>query len=109
MKCLIAAREAHNLDDTYLFALYHFTFEYERLQVGGILLPDLLELYQWIHIYVSHLVTYEKAQQITIGEVISLSASRYSQELCEHLTELFKTIISKFSALTYAANIVVTL
>ena len=106
MKCLIAAREAHNLDDTYLFALYHFTLEYERLQVGGALLPDLLEFYQWIHVHLSHLVTYDKAQQITIGEIIGLSASRYSQELCEHLTKLLKTIISRLSALMYATTIV---
>jgi len=95
MRCLIAAREAHNLDDTHLFALYHFTLEYERLKVGGALLPDLLEFYQWIHIHLSHLVTFEKANQIKIGEVISLSASRYSQELCEHLKKLFETIISE--------------
>jgi len=96
MKSLVAAREAHNLDDTHLFALHLFTFEYERLQVGGALLPDLVEIYQWIHTHLSHLVTYEKAQQITIGKIISLSAKRYSQELCEHLTNLFKRIIGMF-------------
>jgi len=92
MKSLVAAREAHNLDDTHLFALHIFTLEYERLQVGGALLPDLVEFYQWIHTHLSHLVTYEKAQKITIGKIISLSAKRYSQELCEHLTSLFKRI-----------------
>ena len=97
MKSLVAAREAHDLDDAHLFALHLFTLEYERLQLGGALLPDLVEFYQWIHTHLSYLVTYEKAQQITIGKVISLSAKRYSQELCEHLTDLFKKIIGMFS------------
>jgi len=105
MKSLIAAREAHNLDNTYLFVLYHFTLEYERLQVGGALLPDLLEFYQWIHIHLSHLVTFEKAKQISIGDVISLSGSRYSPELCEHLTKLFKAIISKFNIATIVTKL----
>jgi len=93
MKSLVAAREAHNLDDTHLFALHLFTFEYERLQVGGALLPDLVEFYQWIHTNLSHLVSYERAKQITIGNVISLSTKRYTQDICDHLTELFKRII----------------
>ncbi|XP_065913406.1 uncharacterized protein [Dysidea avara] len=98
MKSLVAAREAHDLDDAHLFALHLFTLEYERLQLGGALLPDLVEFYQWIHTHLSYLVTYEKAQQITIGKIISLSAKRYSQELCEHLTDLFKRIIEKYNA-----------
>lgn len=96
MRCLVAVREVYNLDDTYFFALYHFTLEFERLQIGGTLLPDLLEFYQWIHIHLSHLVTYEKAKEITIGSIIKLSASRYSQELCEHLTKLFERIVGRY-------------
>ena len=96
MKSLVAAREACNLDPTYLFALHHFTLEYERLKVGGALLPDLVEFYQWIHTHLSHLVSFERAKQITIGNVINLSTKRYTQEICDHLMELFKRIIGKF-------------
>jgi len=63
--------------------------------VGGALLPDLVEFYKWIHTQLTHLVTYQRAKQISIGNVISLTAKRYSQELCDHLTNLFKRIISK--------------
>ena len=95
IKSLVTAREACNFDPTYLFALHHFTLEFQRLQVGGALLPDLVEFYQWIHTHLSHLVTYERAKQITIGNVISLTSKRYTQEICDHLTELFKRLIGK--------------
>jgi len=95
MKCLVAAREDYNLNPTYLFVLHRFTLEHERLQVGGALLPDLIEFYQWIHTHLSHLVTYELSGDITIGNLIKLSAKRYSQDICDHLTHLFDRIIGK--------------
>jgi len=96
MKSLVTAREACNLNPAYLFALHHFTLEYERLQLGGALLPDLVEFYQWIHTHLSHLVSFERAKQISIGNVIALSTKRYTQDICDHLTALFKRIIGKF-------------
>ena len=95
MKSLVEAIEANDCNYTHLFALHQFTQEQKRLQVGGALLPDLVEFYKWIHTQLSHLVTYQRAKQITIGHVINLTAKRYSQELCDHLTNLFKRIISK--------------
>ena len=95
IKSLVTARETCNFNPTYLFALHHFTLEYERLQVGGALLPDLVEFYQWIHTHLPYLVTFQRAQQITIGNVISLSAKRYSSKLCDQLTKLFEGIIGK--------------
>lgn len=95
MRSLVNAIEAEECSCTYLFTLHQFTLEQKRLQLGGTLLPDLLELYKWIHTQLSHLVTYERAKQITMGKIIELTAKRYSQELCDHLTNLFKRIISK--------------
>ena len=71
------------------------------LQLGGALLPDLVEFYQWIHTHLSYLVTYERATKISIGNVISLSAKRYSQKVCTNLTNLFERIISKYNSYTY--------
>ena len=65
------------------------------LQLSGALLPDLVEFYKWIHTHLSHLVTYEKACEISIGNVIDKSADRYSQKVCNYLTSLFNRIISK--------------
>ena len=95
MKSLVNATEDNNCSYTHLFALNLFTLEQKKLQFGGTLLPDLMEFYKWIHTQLSHLMTYERAKQITIGQVISLTAKRYSQEICDHLTSLFKRINSK--------------
>ena len=103
MKSLVDATEANDCSYVHLFALHQFTLEQKRLQVGGALLPDLVEFYKWIHTQLTHLVTYQRAKQISIGNVISLAAKRYSQELCDHLTNLFKRIISK-SKLCLACN-----
>ena len=92
MKALVAARE-NRVNDSYVFALYHFTIRYKRMQLGGVLLPDLVEFYQWIHTHLSHLVTFDRAQKITIGQVISLSAKRYSHAVCTHLTQLLGKLI----------------
>ena len=92
MKSLVTAKE-NMPNDTYVFALHCFTFGYKRLQLGGALLPNLVEFYQWIHTHLLHLVTYEIAKQITIGKIVSLSAERYPQEVCTHLTLLLKRII----------------
>ena len=65
------------------------------LQLGGALLPDLVKFYKWIHTHLSHLVTYERAKEMSIGKVISSSAKRYSLKVCVNLTNLFDRIISK--------------
>ena len=95
MNSLVDATEANDCSYTHVYALHQFTLEQRRLQVGGALLSDLVEFYQWIHTQLSHLVTYQRAKQITVGNVISLTAKRYSQELCDNLTKLFKRIIGK--------------
>ena len=95
MEHLVNATEASNCDVTNFFVLHTFKLEKTRLQVGGSLLPDLIELYQWIHTQLSYLVTDQRAKQINIGDIIRLSAKRYSKEYCNHLTDLFKKVISK--------------
>ena len=78
------------------------------LQLGGALLPDLVELYQWLHTHLSHLVTYERATKISIGNVISLTAKRYSQKVCTNLTNLFERMISKYNSYTLSCVNTVT-
>jgi len=92
MKSLVAARD---LNDEHLFVLHRFTLEHDRLQLGGALLPDLVEFYQWIHTRLSHLVTYERAQEITIGDVIKLSAKWFAPKFHKHFTSLYHSFISK--------------
>ena len=95
MKSLVDTTEANNCNSTHLLVLRQFTFEWKKLQIGGMLLPDLVEFYQWIHTELSHLVTFQRAEEISIGKIISLSAKRYSQDCFSHLTDLFKRVKSK--------------
>ena len=99
MKSLTDATEASS---THLLVLHQFAREEKNLQKGGALLPDLVEFYQWIHTELSYLVTYEKAKQISIGRIISLSSRRYSQDYFEHLTGLFKRIKSEGNHYSYS-------
>lgn len=95
-KNLISARQT---SCSYLYLLDRFYVEQERLQIGGVLLPDLVEFYQWIHTHLQHIVTYERAKSITIGEVIELSTTRYSSEECSYLKSLFERV--KCEQMTY--------
>ena len=63
--------------------------------MGEILLPELVEFYQWIHTELSYLVTYQRAKEISIGKIINLSSKRYSQAYFNHLADLFKRFKSK--------------
>ena len=40
--------QSHTQDGD-LYLLHQFTLEWPRLQAGGLLLPDLVEFYQWLH------------------------------------------------------------
>ena len=95
MKSLVDTTEANDCNSTHLFVLRQFTFERKKLQIGGTLLPDLVEFYQWIHTELSYLVTYQRAEEISIGKIINLSSKRYSQEYFNHLADLFKRFKSK--------------
>ena len=74
------------------------------LQLGGALLPDLVEFYQWLHIHLSYLVRYERATEMSIGNVISLSAKRYPEEICTNLANLIERIICKNDSYTLSYN-----
>ena len=95
MQSLTDTTEANDCNSTHLFVLHQFVQEEKKLQKGGALLPDLVEFYQWIHTELSYLVTYQKAEQISIGKILSLSSKRYSQKYFDHLTDLFKRVKSE--------------
>ena len=52
------------------YVLSIFALEHRRLQAAGSLLPDLLELYHWIHNELAYLVTCDEARSLTIEDVI---------------------------------------
>ena len=75
-----------------LCLLAKFSMEWCRLQCGGMLLPDLVEFYQWLHTNLSHLITYEQASKLTIGHVIKLAKQNSSKDYGSHLWDLYKRV-----------------
>lgn len=66
--------------------------EWPRLQRGGFLLPDLIELYQWLHSNIAHLLTYDQAATMTIGHVITQAEKNSSKESGQHLRALYERV-----------------
>ncbi len=75
-----------------LWLLARFAMEWPRLQMGGVLLPELVELYQWLDGNIAHLLTYEQASAITIGQVISLAERNLGRETGENVRMLYENV-----------------
>ena len=75
-----------------LWLLARFAMEWPRLQRGGALLPELVELYQWLHSNTAHLLTYDQTSTITIGQVISLAERNLGREMGEHVRTLYENV-----------------
>ena len=73
-----------------LHVLSKFVLEYPHLQITGTLLPDLLELYQWIHTELAYLINYQYAQKHTIEEVIAKVDNKYPALNIQQLFERVK-------------------
>ena len=53
------------------------------------MLPRLIQLYQWLHTHLAHLVTSERARtKLKIGQVISLASCKVDPSL----SELYATV-----------------
>ena len=72
--------------------LAKFAQEQPQLQIGGALLPNLVELYQWLHTHYIHLLTSEQACSITIGQVIKLAEQNLSSQLGKHIRSLYDSV-----------------
>ena len=67
-----------------------------QLELGGLLLPDLVELYQWIHQELSHVVTRSDAETIPLSRAVQVLAKSYSPEEGERLHNLYKKLRGTF-------------
>ena len=79
--------------------LSRFALQWPRLQAGGELLPDLVELYQWLHTFLAHVVSYDMACKVKIKTVIERAVRRYSPDMGEHLRQLFERVKGEDSVL----------
>lgn len=89
--------EGEQQDGAELQWLSEFAMKQERLQVGGDLLPDLVEFYTWIHTNLSHLLTVEQASTYTIGRVITLAETNMSKDSGRHIRDLYESVKKKYN------------
>ena len=56
------------------------------------LLTDLVELYQWLHQELAHVVTHSDAETIPVSRAVRVLAKSYSPEEGERLQNLYKRL-----------------
>ncbi len=76
--------------------LTKFAIKLPRLEKGGLLLPDLVELYRWIHTNLSNLITRDQASSFTMGHVIK-KVKENSAPSGEYLRELYDRVKSNYN------------
>ena len=69
MHCLEYVKAGHGSE--MLAVLFKYFAEKERLRVGGLLLPQLIEFYMWLTEDVCHLLTIEQASSKPIAELVT--------------------------------------
>ena len=81
-----------DIEQNNIAVLSPFALEWRRLKAGGELLPDLVELYQWLHTNLAHVVSYEMACKVKIKSVIDRAVRKYTPEEGDHLLKLFDKV-----------------
>ena len=89
-RCLLSVREstivkgglARGDRTNIIFKLVEHTLhthglDFSLLQAGRILLPTLIEFYQWLHSDLAYIVTEEQAHSMTTGSVIAEASKHY--------------------------------
>lgn len=69
------------------FALYR-----HKLEIGGELLPNLVEFYQWLHQEMAHVITRKDAESIPVSRAVRVLAKSYSPDEGERLQQLYKNL-----------------
>ena len=77
--------------------LLRFAREWECLQVGGSLLPSLIEFYQWLHTDISCLATYKEASSMSIGEVITSVLTNLDKGSGGHIRKLYEKVKREYN------------
>ena len=69
-----------------------FMDRYIRLKAGGILLPSLIEFYQWIHTDFAHVITRKNAASTICSDAIEEAASKYPEHIEQHYKRLYEKV-----------------
>lgn len=76
-----------------LYLLPTLFVDWERLQLGGALLPDLVEFYTWLHKNLAHMLTIKRASAITIGRVVELVERKKGK----YIRKLYNTVKEQYN------------
>lgn len=72
--------------------LVQFMTSHSRLKAGGILLPSLIEFYQWLITDLSHVITKEEAATMSIQDAVDMATKKYSKAIESHYTKLYEEV-----------------
>lgn len=81
-----------------LWLLSKFILDWQYLEVGGALLPSLVELYQWLHTNIAHLLTYKQASSKTISDVINLAIENLDKQSGKHIKRLYEKVKKEYNS-----------
>ena len=70
-----------------------FAMDYQQLYWGGVLLPDLIKFYQWLHTSLAYSLTHEVAASTEVGGVIE----RAEKEHDDHIRKLYDRVKQNFN------------
>jgi len=74
------------------YLLSTLVLNHQRLAVGGILLPKLIEFYHWIHSHLEYQLTYQQAQDLSVGQVVEVVSKHCSRSTKEYLLTLYDQV-----------------
>ena len=79
-----------------LWLLSRFATQWQILQAGGALLPDLVEFYNWLDSNLAHVVTYDHAWS-SISQVIDQTLIKLSKKSGDHIRNLYNEVKKKYN------------
>ena len=86
-----------SLEGGSLWLLSLFTLDWQYLEVGGSLLPSLVEFYQWLHSDLAYLLTRQRASSLTIGQVVELAEGNLEEKLGKHIRKLYEEVKADYN------------
>ena len=95
-----------NEKDGSLYILYQFILHRPKLNAGGMLLPELVWFYRWVHNELNYNVTFDdaKLKKVTVEEMLNLYLERhYRGEEREKIIELFEAVAGILYAAAFIA------
>ena len=76
----------------HLYLLSTLVLNHQRLAVGGILLPKLIEFYHWLHSHLEYQLTCQQAQDLSIGQVVEVVSKHCLTSTKEYLLTLYDQV-----------------